>query len=1024
MRHRYVIVVGLVLLSVSVVSAQTLTPMWEGIVPVVVRTPGAAGSQWSTALYVAQASGDEVAGIDLLVHNPSGDDWTVSLTLPAVGGAAQVDDLLTFVDVTIPDGKYILSWTATAPVVFSTRTFTTEASGSYGQGVGALEPGTGFGLDGTVLFPAPMDFGPHRVNVGVANAGAETQTFVIEALDRSGEVVTTWTKAVSAGAIVQLRTNDGFDAVGSVAVRCSEGCDGTAFAYLSVVVNDSNDAYYQYAAAQDGETTHPPVSTVRDDKGVFYITGGSLADVFEAMGYAVAVDRLWQAEVFRRQARGRMAEIFGPGYLEADTFIRTVGYSDTELGLAYVNLDVESKTVIESYVAGFNRRIAEVKADSSLLPYEFKTVGSGGNALLPEDWSVADVLAWMALTQRFFDPEGLELDGPYTGQLDNAALLQALTVGFAEEAAPMFADLRWLDDPGSQTMIPGEGGSPKQSPLPGVTATDMPDLRAAALRVRQRAERLRQALIRIGARVKMGSYAWVVDGSKTASGDPILYSGPEMGFMVPSVVLEASIRGGGLDVSGMTIAGLPGIILGRTPHHAWSMQVGHAHTADFYVESPESITLDRIETINVAGQDPVTVPVYKSLRGPVIEPFLYDPDNPPAAIITWKYAHRDLELGIVDYALKVARAESVSDFSQAVEAVGVSQHFCYADREGAIAYWMSGRDPVRPAEVDVRFPLPGDGSAEWDAGVLKPRSHDSNPDQGYYGGWNNKSRAGYENAPNNLNYAFGPGQRAHVIEQYLSESSDLTFDDVRDLALDIATTESYDGGGVAWTFVAEAFMEAVATDPTTPRTEALALLDDWDGHFVAGGQGAWASGTVRAEAWVLQDSWIDEVIRLTFADEFSEAGLRYSDQHQHILFNVLLHQLAGEEASVVNRYDWFRDRSGAGLPTTADGIILQALDTTINDLGQRPWTSSRGVITYTHDFLGDIGTTPYSRRSTYAQCVEIGADGPTRIESFFPLGQSGTILMTDTGGLAFDQNFFSLKEIYDAFDHRPFPLFD
>lgn len=110
------------------------------------------------------------------------------------------------------------------------------------------------------------------------------------------------------------------------------------------------------------------VKTARDDKGVWFITGSEqdkLYDVFEAMGYAVATDRLWQAETFRRSARGRLAEIFGAFLLDQDELARTTGYSDQELQNGYDSLDKESQDVVNGYVAGFNRRIAEIRKDSS-----------------------------------------------------------------------------------------------------------------------------------------------------------------------------------------------------------------------------------------------------------------------------------------------------------------------------------------------------------------------------------------------------------------------------------------------------------------------------------------------------------------------------------------------------------------------------------------------------------------------------------------------------------------------------------
>ena len=90
-------------------------------------------------------------------------------------------------------------------------------------------------------------------------------------------------------------------------------------------------------------------------------------------------------------------------------------------------------------------------------------------------------------------------------------------------------------------------------------------------------------------------------GIKPNPGIRFYIPGPQMGFSVPSIVLEGSIQAGGINISGMSVPGIPGMIIGRTPHHAWSMQVGHSHTTDYYLESPDSVFFHRYETIKVAG---------------------------------------------------------------------------------------------------------------------------------------------------------------------------------------------------------------------------------------------------------------------------------------------------------------------------------------------------------------------------------------------------------------------------------------
>ena len=781
--------------------------------------------------------------------------------------------------------------------------------------------------------------------------------------------------------------------------------------------------------AQHHRNSSKTVEISRDDKGVWFITGShkvSLYTVFEAMGYAVATDRLWQMELFRRQALGRLAEIFGPEQLSTDIYLRTIGYSQEELDRAAEALKNKTRNVIQGYADGINKRIEEIENDPSLLPAEFKML----TGVAPEKWTCRDILAWTAMMQRNFDAEALN-----TTQVENATLLQNLTLTYGlEQGSGMFNDLRWTNDPAAQTYITkGPTAHSKKHGGPffkygkgPAAVSDTKRINQVTDNIRDRRKNMIKKLKKINAFIKMGSYAWAVSGRLTDTGNPIIYSGPQMGFSVPAVVAEGSIRAGGLNVSGMTVPGIPGIIIGRTPHHAWSMQVGHAHTADYYLEAPEEVYLHRIETIKVAGANDVALPVYRTAHGPVIHPMPYNPSNEESMIISWKYAHWDYEFNSIEAFLDLARARNINDFGRGVEKMGVCQHFCYADRKGNIAYWMSGRNPVRPTG-EWRLPQGTAGDPlEWDSKVLTARSTDRNPAKGYYAGWNNKSNPGYDNCYNSTIDMFGPFQRSHVIYDYfdqaIAENRRLSFEDIRDLALNIASTNSLGKGGNPWQFVANSFTAAVLdADEETPvegRLQALELLENWDGHFVEGGKEMWAAGTDLADAWILMDAWINEVMTLTFADELGDG------QPEEVLFNVLLHGLAGEDASVVNTYDWFQNKDETA-PQTPEDIIVTALDTVLKRLGDQPWGEDfRKDIAYTHSILGEVHRHPFASRSTYAHCLEYGSRGPVQIQSMFPLGESGNILLDSSGNPVFDDHFWSMTPAFDAFLYRDFPLFE
>ena len=783
------------------------------------------------------------------------------------------------------------------------------------------------------------------------------------------------------------------------------------------------------------------VSTHRDDKGVWFISGpedASIYEIAEAMGYAVATDRLWQLEQYRRTGRGRLSEILGPSMVNTDIYLRTMGYSDDELNGFFEALDPDAKALVQGYVDGINRRIADLRANPEHIPLEFtlidlNTLLSGAFTPTLQDWTVADLFGWLTVLQRNFDGEGTS-----NREVDNAALYEDLADRYPEDYLGMFEDLRWLDDPDALTYIPPAGGgmvAPMEAAVhPASRATtpppDLPDLRETAARMAETRNHVVESLKSINAYVKMGSHGWVLSGERTASGNPILYSGPQMGFDVPSIVTEGSIRAGGLNVSGMTVPGMPGLIISRTPHHAFAMMTGHVNSADHYIEDPADVFLHRTETIKVLGGDDVVLNVYRTSHGPVVSPMPYDPATYDEAsdgpILSWKYAYWGHEFDGMYALLRLPRATNMDEFGAGLEYFPASFHILYADVDGNIAYWMTGRDPVRPAG-EWRLPQGFLGAPlEWDADVLLPRSTDRNTSQGFYCGWNNRSSRTYPITSGHTE--FGPFHRAQVLYDYLAAHDNLTFDEVRNIALNIATTDSFGRGGNPWKFAKDYFTAVVNANPTPERQAALAVMDGWDGHFVAGGESQWAFGTDRADAWVLMDAWLRETIRLTFEDELGP------DESDYVLFNVLLHGLPWGDyglpgTALTNHYDWFRNLADPSAPQTADEIILAALDNTIATLGPQPWgIGARGEITFNHPVLAGIGagvvhTMPRSSRSTYAQCVEIGPGGPVRIESMIPLGESGMIFGNPIAW-TLSPHFLSMTEVFDGFAHRPFPLFE
>src|SRR5215204_2181273 len=357
------------------------------------------------------------------------------------------------------------------------------------------------------------------------------------------------------------------------------------------------------------------VRIYRDDFGTPHIFAETNRGLFEAYGYAVAQDRLWQLELNRRAARGRLAEVFGPGagnsFLNADRAARTTGYTDAELDAQFATLTAEEQQIFDAYLSGINRYLSELALDPlAKLPFEFHALGFS-----PQPWTRRDSIAFGAFMVRRFG----EIGGR---ELTNLSLLDSLVATHGPAAGyAIFNDVRWVNDPDSPVTVPTAGAFGKRQKSAGaLNAAQLGLVSAHSLGVSE--DEAKAAWQTLGVPTKLGSYAWAVSAARSASGYAMLYGGPQMGFSVPEVLHEVQLKGGdGFNVAGMAFAGVPAVLIGRNDHLAWTSTTATGDNLDHYIETtcdagagPGSGYLFngvcipfevRVETINVRGASPV-----------------------------------------------------------------------------------------------------------------------------------------------------------------------------------------------------------------------------------------------------------------------------------------------------------------------------------------------------------------------------------------------------------------------------------
>lgn len=749
-----------------------------------------------------------------------------------------------------------------------------------------------------------------------------------------------------------------------------------------------------------GET----VRIYRDDFGRPHIFAATNRGLFTAYGYAVAEDRLWQLELNRRVARGRLAEILGPGTpLLSDTFIRTTGYTGAELDAQFAALEPADRAIYEAYIEGINRFIAyATQSPLARMPFELVALG-----VTPEPWTPRDTTAFAAFMARRFGEVG-------GSELANQALLNALIAQHGVPAAlGIFNDVRWLVDGDSPATIPQTGafGFRQHEPR-GPHAAQRRRLDELPATGEGEAKKLWES---IAVPSRLGSHAWAVSPRKSASGSAMLFGGPQLGFAAPETVHEVQLKSDeGFQVTGMAIAGIPFVIIGRNAHIAWSFTSGLANdNVDTYVErlcdsgagAGSGYSFDgacrpfeaRQETIPVRGaSSPVVVTVLRSVHGPVV-------GASGAAAFTQKRAHWGTELASVARVGRIDRARNLRQFQRQILGVTVAFNALYADQSGNIGYWFAGLNAVRPAGFDPRLPLPGDGSAEW-TGEFQPVPSSINPEQGWLANWNNRPTRDY---PAN-EASYGRIHRANDLFADFAVAT-LSADDMRAIPKDIARVKGTLGRESRY-LLPHLRAALAAVPPSHPAAPAArALLDAWDGSAFADA----ATSTTLEPAEIIFSAWLAQALADVFGDEL---GARAGDASS----NMLLHSLDPRSAVPPSR-DYF---NGVAPSQVLSRSFDQALAALAAAQGPYPgaWTAPRGSIVFSHVLLGEVARIPLSNRATYAQIVELKAPR-AEAENIFSLGQSGHIGVGPGFSPVLDPHFLDQNGPYRNFGYKPMPLY-
>ncbi|MCF6272841.1 MAG: penicillin acylase family protein [Rhodobacteraceae bacterium] len=567
-----------------------------------------------------------------------------------------------------------------------------------------------------------------------------------------------------------------------------------------------------YNRSFEGLAVSAPVEILRDSYAVPHIFGQSNADVLFGLGFAHAQDRLWQMELMRRTAQGRLSELFGPETLETDTLMRALDlYAISQRAVAYQT--PETLALLNAYAAGVNAWVSTVRQEA---------LGRGApefflydNAIAP--WSAADSIALIKLTAlQTSDKASLEtLRAKLSFRLPAERIADILPDAPKTPATkvPSFSTLF----PDSRLQMATDLPLPAFYPLPPIGLAG-------------------------------ASNAFAASGARSASGGTLMANDPHMGLSAPGVWMLARLELESGGVIGATIPGIPAILIGRNNDLSWGLTASYLDDQDLYLErlnpqnSDEYLTEDgaipfkrRPTVIQVEGQAPVS----RELRWASGRPVLPDNSFGIARIRPEGHEFSLAWTGLIEedrsvQALIGLMSATSTTTGRAVLAdmVAPANNITLADREN-IAIVTAGRVPMRDRDNATKGRIPAQGWLEINAWQgyypFEQNPFVENPDSGVVVNTNNALETGA--FPANFSFDWGDTQRIiratdllnarqfHTQSSFVSIQTDTVSISARILLPLI-------GQGLWF-----ADQDAATGTPRARRREALGLLAQWNGEM-------------------------------------------------------------------------------------------------------------------------------------------------------------------------------------------------
>ena len=577
----------------------------------------------------------------------------------------------------------------------------------------------------------------------------------------------------------------------------------------------------------DGELSlDGPIANIEvmfDDYGIPHIYAQNKTDAYFALGYVHAQDRLFQMEMLRRAAGGRLSEIIGPNVIEVDKLFRTLRLNQfaEEQAEKFLSADTAAfQQAALAYQKGANAFIKEGKT-----PIEFTIMGIPKTEFTPQDIYLA--VGFMS----FGFAEGLRID----------PVLQQIKTKWGDEYLQDLA----VNTPGNSVRIPSHDGTVKVQD--------------------QLISSIHHALQALPVPLWMGSNGWAISGDRTQSGKPILENDTHIGFSQPAVWYEAHIEYPGFSFYGHHIAGIPFGLLGQNNFCGWGLTMFENDDTDFYYETTDDEHQGQVkrvtgwepiksikEVIKVKGQPDINFEVKTTSHGPIVNGIVQHVEvNAPLVALDWQLLHGDNQALQATYNLNHA-----TNFSEAEKAVSLFSapglNIMYADVNGNIAWWAAARLPIRRNPNSKFFLDASTGMDDYDGHYdFAQNPHSVNPPNGFVYSANNQ--------PDTVKGNYFPGyyyprDRAGRIVKLLSEQKRWTTEEAKKVSLDVISDEAVK--------VAKEMSLVLEQNPIEELAPLSSILSDWDGNHRPGDIGP-----------SVYYNMLSQIIYLAMADEIGKEAL-------------------------------------------------------------------------------------------------------------------------------------------------------